>query len=65
MSKTIKQLKKLMNKMNMSQSQMAKIIGVTPVSMHRWMTGLRTPSIEHVEQMARALGMEIGLIYKE
>ena len=65
MSKTIKQIKALMQQKQITHEKMAEIIDVTPVTMHRWMNGTRTPNIEYVERMALVLGMQIGLIYKE
>lgn len=64
MSKTIKQIKELMKQKGISHEQMSEIINVTPVTMHRWMNGTRTPNIEYVERMALVLGMQIGLVYK-
>ena len=64
MSKTIKQIKELMKQKGISHEQMSEIIDVTPVTLHRWMNGTRTPNVEYVERMALVLGMQVGLIYK-
>lgn len=64
MSKTIKQIKELMAQKHITHEKMSEIIDVTPVTMHRWMNGTRTPNIEYVERMAMVLGMQIGLIYR-
>jgi len=64
MSKTIKQIKELMYMKGITHERMSVIIDVTPVTMHRWMNGTRTPNIEYVERMALVLGMQVGLIYK-
>jgi len=64
MSKTIKQIKELMYAKGITHEQMSAIIDVTPVTMHRWMNGTRTPNIEYVERMALVLGMQVGLVYK-
>ena len=64
MSKILKQIKDLMYLKGITHEQMSEIIDVTPVTMHRWMNGTRTPNIEYVERMALVLGMQIGLIYK-
>ena len=63
MTKTIKQIKALMIQKGISQEKMSELIDVTPVTMHRWMNGTRTPNIEYVERMALILEMQIGLIY--
>lgn len=64
MTKTIKQIKALMIQKGISQEKMSELIDVTPVTMHRWMNGTRTPNIEYVERMALMLGMQVGLVYK-
>ena len=64
MSNTVKQIKALMKQKGISQADMADIIGVTHVTVHRWMNGTRIPTIEYVERMANVLEMKIGLVYK-
>ena len=64
MSRTIKQLKELMKQKGITHEEMSEIIDVTPVTMHRWMNGTRTPNIEYVERMALVLGMQVGLVFK-
>ena len=64
MTKTIKQIKAIMIQKGITQEHMSELIDVTPVTMHRWMNGTRTPNIDYVERMALVLGMQIGLVYK-
>ena len=64
MTKTVKQIKAIMAQKNISQEKMSEIIDVTPVTMHRWMNGTRTPNIDYVERMALVLDMQVGLVFK-
>ena len=63
MTKTMKRIKKEIEEQKITQTELADRVDVTDVTMHRWLTGKRTPSIKHVERMVKALGLEI-LIYK-
>lgn len=63
MNQAVLRIKKELKEQGISQADLARTIGVTEVSVHRWMTGQRTPSIDYVERMARALGMHV-LVYR-
>ena len=63
MTETMKRIKKEIEEQKITQTELADRVDVTDVTMHRWLTGKRTPSIKHVERMVKALGLKI-LIYK-
>ena len=63
MSQAMMRIKKELKEQEITQTDFAKMIGVTDVTVHRWLTGQRSPSIDHVEQMARVLGMHV-LVYR-
>lgn len=63
MNQAVMRIKKELEAQKITQTDFAKMLGVTNVTVHRWMTGQRSPSIDHVEQMARVLGMHV-LVYK-
>lgn len=64
MTITMKRIKREMTTQQISQKQLAERIGVSPVTVCRWMRGTRHPSIEEAEKMILALGLHI-LIYRE
>lgn len=59
MTETMKRIKKEIEENGIQQSTLAKKLGVTSVTIHRWMTGKRDPSIRYVEQMVAVLDMNI------
>ena len=64
MSPIIERIKNEITYQGIQQKELADMIGVTDVTMCRWMTGLRSPSLKYVEKMLSVLGMHIA-IYKE
>lgn len=65
MTQTVKVIKNLMDKQGVSQRYMAEQIGVTTVTICRWMNGTRNPDIQHVEKMAKVLGYKLSIVVKE
>ena len=64
MSPIIERIKNEIAYQGIQQKELADMIGVTDVTMCRWMTGRRSPSLKYVEKMLSVLGMRIA-IYKE
>lgn len=54
------QLKTLRKKRNMSQQQLAEIIGVEQPTIQRWESGKRVPDLDNLQALARALGTTPG-----
>ena len=63
--KLINHIKAKMLLKRITQEEMAMRIGVTTVTMSRWMTGKRCPSSKHLEAMARELNCDLVLVEKE
>ena len=63
MTEAMKRIKKELEIQGITQRVFAKRLGVTEVTVHRWLTGERNPSIDYVEQMVANLGLNL-LIYK-
>ena len=38
----------------------AKAYGITPESLRKWLKGLRSPKIQHIQKLAKVLGCEIS-----
>ena len=38
----------------------AKAYGITPESLRKWLKGLRTPKIQHIQKLAKALNCDIS-----
>ena len=49
-------LRRYMDEVNMSRSALARIVGVTPMMMYKYMYGKSTPSLYKATRIARALG---------
>jgi len=64
MTITMKRIKREITTQQISQKQLAERIGVSPVTVCRWMNGTRQPDIDEVEKMVLALGLHL-LIYRE
>ena len=64
MTETIKKIKNIMDIYGWTQADMAKRSGVSKTVLSRTFKDENEPSIENVEKMVKALGMEIRL-YKE
>ena len=63
MTEAMKRIKKELEIQGITQRVFAKRLGVTEVTVHRWLTGERNPAIDYVEQMVANLGLHL-LIYK-
>lgn len=61
----LEQIKKKMDEHHISQNEMAYRIDVTPVSMCRWLTGKRHPTVNYLEKMADELGCTLELKEKK
>ena len=61
MTETMKRIKQELEIQNLSQANFARQLRVTEVTVHRWLTGKRQPSIKYVEQMAAVLGLHVLL----
>ena len=59
MTETVKKLKRISEIKNVSQANLARRMRVTEVSVSRWFSGTRTPTIENIEKMADALDCKI------
>ena len=58
MSETFgKRLKELRKKSGLNQSQLAEKIGVSLLTLFRWEKGERTPRLEDIKALAKALGV--------
>lgn len=64
MTETVKKIKNVMDIYGWTQAEMAKRSGVSKTVVCRTFKDENEPSIENVEKMVKALGMEIRL-YKE
>ena len=64
MTETVKKIKNVMDIYGWTQAEMAKRSGVSKANICRTFNDENEPSIENVEKMVKALGMEIRL-YKE
>lgn len=58
-------LKKLRKKKNLTQEELAEILGVHPVSYARWESGQREPKAEYVIRLAKILGTSPEYFFKE
>ncbi|WP_297445616.1 helix-turn-helix domain-containing protein [Desulfurobacterium sp.] len=58
-------LRKLRKKKNLTQEELAEILGVHPVSYARWESGLREPKAEYVIRLAKILGTSPEYFFKE
>lgn len=59
MTDTIKTIKRLAEMQGVSQANLARRTGFTEVSIHRWFTGQREPSIKNVEKLVNALDLRL------
>lgn len=64
MNKIMQQIKTDCEIRKISQRELAEKSKITEVSISRYFTGSRTPSIDNVEKMAAALGLKVALIKK-
>lgn len=51
-----KQLKEALMQKNMTQSELARLTGLTEVTIHRYVTGQREPSLTNLIRVLMALG---------
>ena len=50
-------IKMLMEEKNMSQKELARLAGITEASMSKYISGTRTPRIDVIANISRALGV--------
>lgn len=62
--KLLYQIKSKMLLKHITQEDMANRIGVTTVTMSRWMVGKRSPNLKYLEKMADEVGCDIVLTEK-
>ena len=62
--RVMRQIKAIMKNEAIKQVGLAKKTGISPVTINRWMTGAKKPSIESVEKLVNAMGYKI-LVYKD
>lgn len=53
-------LRKFLDESNMSQKDCARLTGVTEAALSRWVHGSRIPQVFKLQQLAKALGKDIG-----
>ena len=58
-------LKKVLNQQGITQSELARAIGVTRQCVNRWMQGLNYPNIEHIKQVSNYLKVSIKKLFFE
>lgn len=58
------QLKKILEKRGVSQAELAKILGVSTVSLSNWSTGKSKPSLETVVRICKTLNVNIEELVK-
>lgn len=56
-------IKELLKERNMTQKELAQKIGVSTVSLNRYMTGKGNPSVSSLEKIAEALDVEISELF--
>lgn len=61
----IKKLKELMKSRNVTQIEMADIMGVSNVTIHKWLSGKAMIKVIDLEAMANELGYEVILRKRE
>lgn len=54
-------IKAAMDKQGMTATALAEAVGVAPQSLGRWLNGKHAPSVENLEALARAVGLEVHL----
>ena len=59
-----KNFKRVIDESGMSVRDLAKSIGVSETSFHRWKSGADIPKLEHVDELARVLRIDPGEFYK-
>ena len=64
MSKIIRDIRKCMKDRGIRQKDLAKKMGCNEVSISRWINGVRDPKSADLERLAKALGMEIALVFR-
>ena len=60
MNGIIKRIKREMKRQGISQKLLAERVGVTPCTITRYFNGSREPSLTVLENMARAVNLELG-----
>ena len=50
---------------NLTQEQLGKKMSVSRITVVRWETGERTPDLDSVEKIARALNKKVNLVFED
>ena len=61
----IDRLKAFMLKRKMTQEELALRIGVTPVTMSRWMIGKRSPALNKFKRMTDELDLDVVIVERK
>ena len=61
----VEEIKRICFERNITQAKLSEMTGYTQVSICRWFSGQRTPTIDAVEKMADVLGLMIVIEGKE
>ena len=57
--------KKVLNQQGITQSELARAIGVTRQCVNRWMQGSNHPNIKHIKQISAYLKVSIKKLFFE
>jgi len=63
--KTYELLQYVLKKSNITQNRVAKRMDVTPVTVHRWVTGEREPTYQNVDKFCNVCGYSLLKALKE
>ena len=58
----VEEIKRICFDRNITQAKLSEMTGYTQVSICRWFSGQRTPTIDAVEKMADAVGMNLLMV---
>lgn len=62
MNKFAERLKELREEKNMSELQLAKVLGVSSTTINRWERGLRVPNLDSLVLLARFFDVSIDYL---
>jgi len=61
----VAEIKRICHERNITQARLSELTGYTQVSICRWFSGQRIPTVEAVEKMADVLGLVIKMEDKQ
>lgn len=64
MSEIMQEIKACIESRGIRQKDLAEKMGCKEVSISRWVNGVRDPKSADLERLAKALGMEIALVFR-